>query len=383
MEIRAITIGVNVSYPLKKTTIIKCGHSNAAAKKIFEKNRLKVQTLRLTTQPWTDYLGRLTKRQVVSEVKNVEDIGLDNGIDFVSIGAIGAPRFIDFIPDIIAKTSRVSASVTIADVTGGIDYEAAKRAAWAIKSIAKKTSGGYGNFRFAAIANCPPDIPFYPGSFHKGRTCFSIALECSDLVAEAFDGAKKDFKKGENRLRSVFEHELKNVERLARKIEKKERILFKGIDVSPAPTIKKTHSLPLAFEKLGLGTFGAPGTLAIAGMITGVLKSLHIKKCGYSGLMLPIMEDYGLAKKCGMGVIDIDTLLAYSSICGTGLDCVPLPGDISKGKIYAILLDVATLATKLNKPLSARLLPIPHKKAGEMSDFKSRYLADCKILSVN
>ncbi len=381
MEIRAITIGVNLSHPLKKSSLIMCGHSHAEAKKVFEKNRLTVQTLRLTTQPWTDYLGGLTKRQVISEVKNVEDIGVDNGIDFVSIGAIRAPHSVEFIPDIIAETSRVSASVTIVDKNAGIDYEASKRAAWAIKSIAEKTAGGYGNFRFAAIANCPPDIPFYPGSFHKGRTCFSIALECSDLVTEAFDRAT-DFKTVGNRLRSVFEHELKKVKRIARKIEKKERILFKGIDVSPAPTIKVTHSLPLAFEKLGLGEFGAPGTLAIAGMITRALKSLNVKKCGYSGLMLPIMEDYGLAKKCSMGVIDIDTLLTYSSICGTGLDCVPLPGDISRDKIYAILLDVATLATKLNKPLSARLLPVPDKKAGEMTTFKSPYLADCKILSV-
>jgi len=122
--------------------------------------------------------------------------------------------------------------------------------------------------------------------------------------------------------------------------------------------------------------------LAIAGLVTTVLKSLKIKGCGYSGLMLPILEDFGLAKRTNAGLFNIDNILAYSSICGTGLDCIPLPGDISLKKISAILLDVASLSIKLNKPLSARLLPVPNKKAGQMTNFKSPYLIDCRIIGV-
>ncbi len=378
MKIRAITTGINITCPIKETRIRKCGRFSAQVKRIFEDRGIEVQTLRITTQPWSEYLGRLTQKRIIDEIMSLEKMIIDSGVDFTSIGTVKESPYTGLIPAIIRKTAKISASVTIGDSKKGIDYSATKEAARAIKRISQKTDRGYGNFRFAAVANCPPDIPFYPASYHKGKACFSIALECSDLVVEAFAGAK-NIARAQKNLKSVFERELKRVEEIARNIEKQEKIMFKGIDVSPAPSVKKSASLVYAFEELHLGSFGAPGTLTIAGMITDVLKSLRIKKCGYSGLMLPIMEDYGLAQKCSMGYLDIDKLLTYSSICGTGLDCLPLPGTISAQKIYTILLDIATLSIKLNKPLSARLLPVPHKKAGEMTDFKSPYLVDCKI----
>jgi len=145
---------------------------------------------------------------------------------------------------------------------------------------------------------------------------------------------------------------------------------------------KKNQSIACAFEKLNLGKFGAPGTLAIAGMITKVLQSIDVRKCGYSGLMLPILEDFGLAARCSEGFLGLDAILAYSAVCGTGLDCIPLPGNISEDKIYAILLDMTTLSIKLNKPLSARLLPVPNKNAGAITHFESPYLVNCRIVEV-
>ena len=187
---------------------------------------------------------------------------------------------------------------------------------------------------------------------------------------------------GEKNVESIFATEVKKVEDTAEEIARKEGILLQGIDVSEAPSLREDESIAFAYEKLNLGKFGAPGTLAISGMITGVLKSLDVKKCGYSGLMLPILEDVGLATRCSEGLFDIDNILLYSAVCGTGLDCIPLPGDISEDKIYAILLDMATLSIKLDKPLSARLFPIPNKNAGELTHFESPYLVDCHILKV-
>ena len=43
--------------------------------------------------------------------------------------------------------------------------------------------------------------------------------------------------------------------------------------------------------------FGEAGTLTIARIITEILSQLTVKKCGYSGLMLPVLEDHGLAKR--------------------------------------------------------------------------------------
>ena len=381
MKIRTITTGVNLSYPVEELEIKKIAEFNLRAKRIFENNGYEVQTLRIATQSWAKYLGTLSQSQIVDEIKNIERFCINNGIDFLSIGTVNARKFIDIVPEINKATTIISATATIGDVKGGINYEAAKGAARAIVKISKTTDNGYGNLRFAALSNCPPDIPFFPASYHQGETCFSIALECSDLVSKAFEKSG-NLLEAEKNLASIFATEVKKVEDTAKEIEKKEGILLQGIDVSEAPSLQENESIAFAYEKLNLGKFGAPGTLAISGMITKVLKSLDVKKCGYSGLMLPILEDVGLASRCSEGLFDIDNILLYSAVCGTGLDCIPLPGDISEDKIYAILLDMATLSIKLDKPLSARLFPIPNKNAGEITHFGSPYLVDCHILKV-
>ena len=98
--------------------------------------------------------------------------------------------------------------------------------------------------------------------------------------------------------------------------------------------------------------------------------------------MLPVLEDYGLAQRNTEESYNLTDLLLYSSVCGTGLDTIPLPGDVSEDKLYALLLDIASLAIKLNKPLSARLMPIPHKKAGEMTDYTFEYFVNSKIMKI-
>ena len=96
--------------------------------------------------------------------------------------------------------------------------------------------------------------------------------------------------------------------------------------------------------------------------------------------MLPVLEDLTLAKRSAEGTYSLDSLLLYSAVCGTGLDTVPLPADVSEGELAAILLDVSTLAVALDKPLTARLMPIPGAAAGAMTDFDFPYFANTRVL---
>jgi uncharacterized protein (UPF0210 family) len=98
--------------------------------------------------------------------------------------------------------------------------------------------------------------------------------------------------------------------------------------------------------------------------------------------MLPVLEDYGLAMRNIDGTFNLTDLLLYSSVCGTGLDTIPLPGDVSEEKLYALLLDIASISNKLGKPLSARLMPVPDRKVGEMTDYAFEYFANTKIMNV-
>ena len=376
MKIRAITVGLNVAMPSLAGKMERVGKFIALAKTAFQDAGYEVQTTRIASQPWVEYIPAANRRTLCAKIQILEGLCRDNGIDLCSIGTAYTPKDADLAVDILESTEIVSCSATIAERKTGLDHHMTSAAARAIRKIAEKSNSGEANFRFAAIANCPPDIPFFPASYHRGRTCFMIALEASDLVVKAFSSAG-DYASARKNLKVIVEKEYKRVEHVALRVEKNGRVFFRGVDMSPAPSILPEESIVLAFERRGKSRFGAPGTLSTAGMITEVLRSVRVRQCGFSGLMLPVMEDALLAQR--IGSLSLDALLAYSAVCGTGLDCVPLPGDTPVPVIRGMLLDVATLALRLDKPLIARLLPIPGGQAGSLTNINSRYLINCPI----
>jgi len=379
MKIRTITHGISLSYPVDEYAVKEAAAFNNNARKIFEDQGYEVQEPRITTNSWPDFLGHLDKNELIRTLQNFESICKHEGVEFTSIGTVKELEHMDLIPDIILHTERISTTITIVDDITGFSVEALIKAAQTIKTISENTEKGFGNFRFAAIANCQPDIPFYPASYHIGKKCFALGLECSDLLNRAFVD-QNSFDTARENLKRIFIQELRPLEDIGMMIEDDTGVTFKGIDVSIAPSLEKEESTAFGFEKLGLNKFGEPGTLAIAAMITSVLKSLPVRKWGYCGLMLPVLEDVGLAERYGDGLLDVQKLLAYSAVCGTGLDCIPLPGDVTEQELINILYDVASLSSKLDKPLSARLFPVPGKSAGEFTDFNSPFLTECKIL---
>jgi uncharacterized protein (UPF0210 family) len=119
--------------------------------------------------------------------------------------------------------------------------------------------------------------------------------------------------------------------------------------------------------------------MAAAAVTTAALHAIDVRRAGYSGLMVPVLEDAVLAERWSEGVLTLDALLAYSAVCGTGLDTVPLPGDVSLEQLERIIGDMASLAVKWKKPLSARLMPVPGKQAGERSDFNDPFLVNATL----
>jgi len=119
--------------------------------------------------------------------------------------------------------------------------------------------------------------------------------------------------------------------------------------------------------------------MTAASMITQAVKSVPVKQVGYAGLMVPVLEDSVLAERWSEGTYNLDSLLAYSAVCGTGLDTVPLPGDVTDEQIARIIGDVASLAYKWKKPLSARLLPVQGKRAGDRTGFVNPILSNAVL----
>jgi len=378
MKIRTITTGFDLKVPIKEEQIRQLADFTNNSKKIFENNGYTVQTVRISTQPWEEYFK--SKNQIIRLVKELESFTHKYTIDYFNIGTTVYPKLIPVIYDMIKNTSTMFCTTLISD-SKTINYTLARQTAKVMKRLSKIREDGFANLRFAAIFNTKPGSPFYPAAYHKGPTSFAIGTENSDLVYKAFSEAKT-IEKAAHFLKKILLAEFKKIENIAEQISKKEKIQYDGIDVSIATSVKPDESIAYAFEKLELGKFGEVGTLAIARVITETIRNLDIKKCGYSGLMLPVLEDYGLAMRNNEGMFNLTDLLLYSSVCGTGLDTIPLPGDVSEDKLYALLLDIASLAIKLNKPLSARLMPIPNKKAGEVTGYTFEYFANSKIMKI-
>ncbi|MEH1795216.1 DUF711 family protein [Nostoc sp.] len=382
MKIRTITTGISLQSLQDREKIKQAAEFNQQAQIVFEKQGYEVQTTRIATNSWEEYLQDLSKIEILNEIQIIEQLCQSLNISFFNIGYASKPESISIIPDINKNTSIIYCSSKIGNRETGINFENARESAKAIKRVSQETENGYGNFRFCVWANCQPGIPFFPTAYHRGDTSFAIGLELGDLVMQAFS-QDKNIITAEQNLQSLLELELNKIAVIAEKISDKFGIAYTGIDTSLAPSLNKKNSIAFAYEQLMSGKFGASGTLTISGMLTRVLKNVSVKICGYSGLMLPVCEDVGLATRANEQTYDITNLLLYSAVCGCGLDTVPIPGDITIEKIADLLIDMATLAIKLDKPLSARLFPIPNKKAGEMTTFNSPYLVDCKIFTVN
>ena len=378
MKIRTITSGYNAGPGLFGRGLRRVVDETLELKRIFERKGYEVQTARLTTQPWEAYCpdpaGLADRSAALEEVLSA------SGIDFFSIGTTKKAAHVPVLYDVI-KSTQTGFCTVLASSLSGIDLDCVRQAARLIKRLARLNGDGFSNLRFAACFNTPPRTPFFPAAYHSGPASFGIGLENSDLVYRAFSEAGS-YEKAADALRDLMNREYAAIEKIALKSAEKLNLKYGGIDVSVAPSVKRNQSVAFGCEKLGLGRFGEAGTLAVARLITGVLKGLNVKMCGYSGLMLPVLEDFGLARRNSEGGFDVTHLLAFSAVCGTGLDTIPLPGDVSERRLYALLLDIASLSEKLNKPLSARLMPIPGKKAGEMTEFDFPYFANTRIMSL-
>jgi uncharacterized protein (UPF0210 family) len=210
---------------------------------------------------------------------------------------------------------------------------------------------------------------------------FSIANQAADLALEAFQEAHS-LSDARGRLVTVVEHHAKRLSEIAGALEKRFGITFGGIDFTLAPFPQPELSLGTALEDLGVPAVGKHGSLAAVAFLADALDRARYLRAGFNGVMLPVMEDSVLAARVADGHLNIGDLLLYSTVCGTGLDTVPLPGDTSIDELYAVLLDVAMLSLRLNKPLTARLMPIPGKSAGDPTDFDFPYFANSSTMPV-
>ena len=358
----------------------------------------RVQTNRIVTNPFGEYLDTRTLESARSGLASLRDLLQSLDASDIRIRfAIGEARNLHEIalaPELIqgfGDLSNICVNVGL-DEQGILDNELILGASAAVREISQTTVRGEGNFNFTVNFNCPPLIPYFPASYHATElgNRYVIGLETPDLLLAVLNQYNQQTSAHQHNprfhdyyriMQQALQHHISAIAQIVQQNDP-QGFAFSGFDSSAAPS-KDCASMADIYQAMGVEYFGASGTIEASALLTRVFKSIEgVELVGFSGLMLALTEDRGLAKGAIQGDYDIRSLLTYSAVCGIGLDTVPIPGDTSIEKIAALMRDTGALAFRLNKPLTVRVFPVPGLQAGDITAFESDDLCNCAVLAV-
>ncbi|NOT06121.1 MAG: DUF711 family protein [Anaerolineales bacterium] len=382
MKIRSITYFLNPKYPLDEKALQKAGEFLVQAKSTYEAAGYQVQTTRLATIPFPKLLnGKVSDLPRLAQ--QLSELLPQINVAYAALGPalIEFPESYAVIPEAIAASENIFFGGVMADRKNGISLQAIQACSKIIQQASTITPDGFANLRFAALANVKAGAPFFPAAYHDhDEPAFAIATESADLAVKAFSGVQT-LDEGRQTLITEIERHGQAIAQIATTILS--RTSFIGIDFSLAPFPDDAHSLGNAVEKMGIPKIGLHGSLAAAAILTEAVDRADFPHTGFSGFMQPILEDSVLAKRAAEGTLTIKDALLYSAVCGTGLDTVPLPGDTTAEQIAPLLLDLSALAMRLDKPLTARLMPVPGKQAGDATGFDFAFFANSRVMPLD
>jgi uncharacterized protein len=375
-KVRAITAFVRLDRATYEKQVADALAVLLKARNEFEAAGYQVETVRLTTQPLAELVAGMTEEQALAFLARLDQLSVkDEFLPDVGPAMIhdsDDPATMHLLERALSTLPNIEANTIIAD-DEGIHWKTIHRTSELVKYVSEHSPHSQGTFNFTATAMLKPLSPFFPGSYHTGPgRQFAIGFEGANVVADVFKRDKGNAQAAAADLTRELTRHATVADRIGNKVAGETGWIYVGVDPTPAPL--GDVSIGAAIESFTGARFGSSGTLTAARIITASVKAVPVKQTGYSGLMVPVMEDKLLAQRWAESTYNIDSLLAYSAVCGTGLDTVPLPGDVTVEQMDWIYSDVASLAAKWNKPLSARLQPIPNKKSGDRTDFQDPYL---------
>ena len=380
-KVRAITAFVSLeraSYARQIAATLAILHE---AQRAFEQQGYTVESVRITTQPLAELVRGQSETQALGFLKALDELAArENFLPNIGPAMLrdgDDPHTMQLLAQALSSLSQLNASAIIAG-DDGIHWKVIREAARLVRYVADHSPHSQGTFNFAATAMLGPYGPFYPGAWHPGSgERLAIGFEGANVVQEVFARTHGDFDAAVAELTRQLTVHARIAETIGTEVASHHGWTFMGVDPTPAPLADV--SIGAAIEAFTGAKFGAGGTMTAALVITTAVKAVPVRQIGYSGLMVPVMEDKLLARRWSEGTYDTDSLLAYSAVCATGVDTVPLPGDVTEAQLMRIYGDVASLAWKWHKPLAARLQPVTGRKAGEETGFEDPYLFNTKI----
>lgn len=384
IDFRTITYSIRIDYGTDEIEIIKQLDKISEQMEIIEKEYKKIKTLRIAII-FNDELSISNLPGLINKLLFIKNASKKLSIRWLSISLDSnqfenSENIPEIVRTIVLKISNIFIHLIVSKNIKSIFEYYAKT----IIEVSRLSHNGFDNFRLGISNGKTNNTPFFPFANFKQNLSFSIGLETLKSLTDEFY-SHPNLSTIEKI--SKFRKELtKNLNLIDKFLSKNSILEYKGIDASLAPIPQTNQSVGLLYEFLGVSSLGNLGSLSITSRLTEMINSSFklsdAKKAGFNGVMFSPLEDDWLAKQSVQGILNIESLMLYSTVCGCGIDMVPLPGDIFGETLAALICDIITLSDKLNKPLGIRVLPIQGKFSNDKTNFNHDFLSDMKILNI-
>ena len=304
----------------------------------------------------------------------------------------GDTVLIDSIPEALASTNHLCASVNVASTKAGINMDAVLKMSDIIKKSAELTSDkdGIGAAKLVVFCNSVSDNPFMAGAYcgyGEPECALNIGVSGPGVVRAAVANLDKTADMGvlSDTIKQTAYKITGTGELIGRQLAKKLNIPFGVVDLSLAPTPAVGDSVAEIFQEMGLEYAGAHGTTAALAMLNDAVKKGGIMASsfvgGLSGAFIPVSEDAGMIEAVQKGCLTFDKLEAMTSVCSVGLDMIAVPGDTPNTTISGIIADEMAIGMINKKTTAVRIIPVPNKNVGEMAVYGG-LLGEAPIMKV-
>ena len=397
LDIRTITMGLS---------LLPCIRDSAeeTARKVYDLVCTKAQNIVKTAEKLSAEYGIpiVNKRVSVTPVSMITAAfpekapliakALDDAADALGIDFLGGysalvqkstaeyeAKFIDTIPEVLATTKRLCASVNVGSTKTGINMDAVRRMGETFKEAARltKSADGIGAAKLVAFCNAVEDNPFMAGAFHgvgEADVVVNVGVSGPGVVKKALEKIPNaDLTEAAELIKRTAFKITRAGQLVAKEAAKRLNAQFGIVDLSLAPTPAMGDSVAQILEELGLESVGGHGTTAALALLNdavkkgGVMASSRVG--GLSGAFIPVSEDIGMIKAAERGDINLDKLEAMTCVCSVGLDMIAIPGDTPATTISAMIADEAAIGMINNKTTAVRIIPAPDKKVGDQVNF--------------
>lgn len=389
--IRSITIGVPVYGRPKGELTERLAQFRRQAQALTQAAGLTPRTMRLTLPP--PALDAETApgalRSIVETTHTLADAA---GARWTCLPldlfeARGRAALLEEAQALVVRDTRLFLNLIVADAQS-VSMDAANAAARFVLKLARRSDNGIDNFRVGMSAACPAGTPFFPFSRHDGEGfAFSLAMETTPTAlaiarqARAEGAAMSVF---QDRLIAALAADMARVDGLGRELAAATGFEYRGLDGSLAPFPDGETSVGRLVELLGPSPVGAFGSVFVTSVLTEAIKTAAqragARMVGFNGVMYSVLEDNGLTDANNLRTLSIEKLALMSTVCGCGIDMVPVPATMFAEDLAGLVLDIATLAVRLRKPLGVRVLPIPNRAVNEYTALNLDFLCDSRVM---